>query len=154
MAFVRDRLPEPHAFFEAEGLTFIGPRGKWRTTTCEFHGGSDSMRANMESGAWVCMSCGVKGGDVLAYRMQISGCDFVQACKELGAWEESDRPSRVKPLPFSARDALGVLCFEATLTAVAASNIANGVTLTDDDRTRLLRAASRIAFITDGVSAA
>ena len=64
--FMRDRLPDPVSFFEAEGLTLTGP-GKWKTTRCDFHDGSDSMRVNSESGAWRCMNCGAKGGDVLAY---------------------------------------------------------------------------------------
>lgn len=151
MTFIRDRLPDPMTYFESEGLTFTS-RGKWRTTRCEFHDGSDSMRINTETGAWVCMSCGAKGGDVLAYRMQIAGIDFVQAAKDLGCWEESGRPSRVKPLPFSARDALGVLAFESMLAAVAAGNVAQGQALTDEDRARLMRAAGRIQFIAEAVA--
>ena len=150
MAFVRDRLPEAIPYFESEGLRLTGT-GKWKTAKCDFHGGSDSMRINTESGAFVCMSCGVKGGDVLAYRMLIAGIDFVAACKDLGAWEESGRPSRVKPLPFSARDALSVIRFEALLAAVAAANIAKGVALTADDLKRLLQAVSRIEYITEEV---
>ena len=150
MAFVRDRLPEAIPYFESEGLRLTGP-GKWKTAKCDFHGGSDSMRINTETGAFVCMSCGAKGGDVLAYRMLIAGVDFVAACKDLGAWEENDRPSRMKPLPFSAREALSVLRFEALLAAVAAGNIAKGIVLTDDDRQRLLQAASRIEYIADEV---
>ncbi len=151
MTFIRDRLPEPAAYFESEGLRLMGP-GKWKTTRCEFHTGSDSMRINTETGAWVCMSCGAKGGDVLAYRMQIAGIDFVQACKDLGAWEDTGRPSRTTPLPFSARDALSVLRFEALLAAVAAGNIAQGVVLTDGDRQRLMDAVARIEFIAEAVA--
>ena len=65
MSFNRDALPEPIGYFEGMGLNLRGP-GKWKTTRCEFHGGSDSMRVNTSSGAWVCMACGAKGGDVLA----------------------------------------------------------------------------------------
>lgn len=150
MTFIRDRLPEPMCFFESQGLVLTS-RGKWRTTRCEFHDGSDSMRINTENGAWACMSCGAKGGDVLAYHMQITGVDFVQATKDLGCWEETGRPSRVKPLPFSARDALSVLRFESLLTAVAAGNVAQGVVLSDEDRARLLQAVSRIEFIAEAV---
>ncbi|MFY8042310.1 MAG: hypothetical protein ACOVOD_05230, partial [Rhodoferax sp.] len=66
--FVRDHLPDPVTYFEAEGLTLEG-RGPWRTTECRFHGGSDSMRINTVSGSWVCMACNAKGGDVLAHCM-------------------------------------------------------------------------------------
>ncbi len=52
---------------------------------------------------------------------------------------------RPKPLP--ASQAIAVLAFESTLTAVAAGNIANGVVLTDADRARLRVAAKRINTI-------
>jgi len=37
-----------------------------------------------------------------------------------------------------------VMAFESTLAAVAAGNVANGVTLTEADRARLMVAANRI----------
>jgi hypothetical protein len=44
--FIRDRLPDPlRHFVDAEGLQLTGS-GKWRTSRCEFHDGSDSMRIN------------------------------------------------------------------------------------------------------------
>lgn len=152
MSFRRDRLPEPADFFEGQGLRLVGP-GKWRTAACEFHGGSDSMRINTETGAWVCMSCGEKGGDVLAYYMARTGAEFVEAAKALHCWEESGRPSAAKPLPFPARGALEVLRFEALLTAVAACNLAQGVPISDEDRARLLQAAGRIETIAGAVTA-
>ena len=53
-------------------------------------------------------------------------------------------PVVTKPTPLSPRLALSVMAFESTLTAVAAGNVANGVTLTDADRARLMVAANRI----------
>lgn len=47
-------------------------------------------------------------------------------------------------LPFTYADALRCISFEALLAAVAAGNIANGVTLTDTDKARLLLASRRI----------
>lgn len=86
MSFDRTRLPDPEGFYLAAGLELTG-RGRWRTTRCEFHGGSDSMRINLQSGAFVCMAgCGAKGGDVLAYRMAAAGEDFQTAARALGAW--------------------------------------------------------------------
>lgn len=152
MSFHRDRLPDPPSFYEGEGLKLVG-RGKWRTTRCEFHDGSDSMRINVESGAWVCMAgCGVKGGDVLAYRMQRYGEEFVEAAKALGAWVDDGKPSPHRPLPFSARAALEVLQFESFLTAVCACNLAQGAEFSEDDRQRLLEAARRITFIAEAVA--
>ena len=146
MSFNRDALPSPVDYFELQGMKLKGPHSaKWKTTNCNFHGGSDSMRVNVATGAWVCMSCGEKGGDVLAYEIAAGGRDFVDAAKAPGAWVDDGRPPvQTKPTPLSPRLALSVMAFESTLTAVAAGNVANGVTLTDADRARLMVAANRI----------
>lgn len=146
--FLRDRLPDPVAYYQSEGLKLDG-KGKWRTTKCEFHGGRDSMRINVTSGAFVCMAgCGARGGDVLAYHMAEHGLDFITAAKALGAWDDngkSEKPRRPKPL--SATDAIHVLALETRLVAIAAANLANGVKLTNQDRERLNTAAQRIQHL-------
>lgn len=148
--FVRDRLPDPTSYFcDGEGLKLAGP-GKWKTTGCLFHGGSDSLRVNTKSGAWVCMSCGEKGGDVLSYHMKAHGLEFIDAAKDLGAWDDngtSTAPQR--PRALSASAALQVLSFEANLTAIAAGNVAQGVELSDIDRKRLMKAVGRITRIVE-----
>ncbi len=146
MSFRRERLPDPVDFFEGQGLTLKGP-GKWKTTECIFHGGSDSFRVNTENGAWACMNCGEKGGDVLAFQMARTGEEFIEAAKALRCWDDDGRPSAVKPLPFSARNALEVIRLEALICAVAACNLAQGVDLTEADKQRLITAAGRIEFI-------
>lgn len=147
MTFIRENLPDTVAYFESEGLKLEG-RGKWRTTECRFHGGSDSMRVNTASGGWCCMSCNAKGGDVLAHFMAEHGADFITAARLLGAWQEDGKPSRHRrPTPLPASQAIQVLAFESNLTAVAAGNIAHGVMLTDTDRARLYVAAQRIQAI-------
>ena len=92
-------LPDSVTYFENQGLTLKGPRSaKWKTTTCNFHGGSDSMRINITSGAWVCMSYGEKGGDVPAYEMK--DLEFMEAAKALGCWVDDGRPQvPTKPTP-------------------------------------------------------
>lgn len=150
MTFNRNLLPDPASYFESEGLALTGPRrAKWKTTACTFHGGSDSMRVNTATGAWVCMAgCGARGGDVLAYHMAAHGLEFVEAAKALGAWVEDGRPhTPQRPAPLPPRAALSVLAFESTLAAVAAGNIARGVSLTGDDLQRLQKAAGRINLI-------
>lgn len=104
------------------------------------------MRVNCSSGAWACMSCGEKGGDVLAYEMRSGQKDFIDAAKTLGCWIADSQASVVttRPTPLSPRLALSVMAFESTLTAVAAGNVANGTHLTDTDRKRLMVAANRI----------
>ena len=151
MSFDRELLPDATTYFENQGLTLKGPgRAKWKTTICNFHGGSDSMRVNTDNGAWVCMSCGEKGGDVLAYEIKVSGAEFQDAAKSIGAWVDDGKPQPFyKPTPLSPRQALSVLALESTLTAIAAANVAHGYALTQIDLDRLLMAANRINNIAE-----
>jgi len=149
MTFDRTLLPDTVSYFEAQGLRLIGP-GKWKTTACQFHGGSDSMRINVASGGWCCMSCRAKGGDVLSHFMQLHGIEFVEAAQALGAWIDDGKPQRPqKPTPLSPRAALEVIGFECTLVAVAAGNIAQGVILKDADHARVMAAAGRITRLVE-----
>lgn len=152
MAFDRSLLPEPIAYYESQGL-ILTSRGKWRTTECMFHGGSDSMRINVANGAWRCMSCGVNGGDVLAYEMKFHGSEFVEAAKEIGAWVDDGKPQIVrKPTAMSPRDSIQVLATESNLIAIAGHNVANRVALTEGDLHRVRVAARRIDQITKDFS--
>ena len=149
MGFDRRNLPDAVGYYESEGLKLTG-RGKWRTTECKFHGGSDSMRINLATGAWVCMSCGARGGDVLAYHMAQHGLEFVEAAKALGAWVDDGRPAtKHKPTPLSPRQALEVLAVEANLVAIAAANVAHGVVLSQVDLSRVLTASGRITRLVE-----
>lgn len=148
MTFDRRNLPEPVGYYEAAGLVFRERRGKWRTTRCEFHGGSDSMRINTESGSFCCMACGASGGDVLAYEMQATGAEFIDACKALGAWTDDGQPAvQHKPTPLSPRAALQAIAFEVTLVAIEASRIASGIVPSEADKARVLAASNRITRI-------
>lgn len=149
MSFDRNLLPDPVSYFAGQGLTLAG-RGKWRTTACQFHDGSDSMRINTASGGWVCMSCDMHGGNVLDYHLQVHGLEFVDAVRQLGAWVDDGKPlAQYKPTPLSPRAAIQALAFESNLVAVAAGNVAQGVMLSDLDRMRLMVAAGRIARIAE-----
>ena len=149
MGFNRDALPDAQTFYEERGLKLNGPsRAKWKTTRCEFHGGSDSMRVNTKTGAWVCMAgCGAKGGDVLAYHMAADGVDFITAAKELGCWQDDGKPAPVRPSGLSARAALELLRPSVYLVFVAAGNLAQGVVLTNNDREKLADASAQILKI-------
>ncbi|MBC7620142.1 MAG: hypothetical protein H7293_14380 [Candidatus Saccharibacteria bacterium] len=149
MPFDRNHLPDPISYFESEGLKLTGP-GKWKTTACNFHGGSDSMRINTASGGWCCLSWGAKSGGVLAYHMQAHGLEFVDAAKALGAWVDDGRPAvQHKPAPLPPRAALQVIGFEANFTAIAAANLARGVALSQIDLSRLMTAANRITRLVE-----
>ena len=148
MTFDRRNLPEPVGYYEAAGLVFRERKGKWRTTRCEFHGGSDSMRINTDSGAFACMACGASGGDVLAYEMLATGAEFIDACKALGAWTDDGQPAvQHKPTPLSPRAALQAIAFEVTLVAIEASRIASGIVPSEADKARVLAASNRITRI-------
>ncbi|WP_038214926.1 hypothetical protein [Xenophilus azovorans] len=158
MPLIHDRLPQPQAYYEAQDLVLLG-KGAWRTTRCAFHGGSDSMRVNIRSGGFCCMAgCGARGGDVLAYHMAAHGLGFVEAAKDLGAWDPED-PAEAgqrsghrlpyRPLGLPARDALALLREDAMVVAVAAGNLASGHPLTEADRRRLQKGAARIQRLAD-----
>ncbi len=144
MGFERDRLPDAVSYFENQGLALKGP-GKLKTTRCNFHDGSDRMRINTASGAWVCMNCGAKGGDVLAYEMQSTGTEFVQAAQELGAWVDDGRPpATTKPTSLPPRAALEVLAFETMIVALMAADMVKGNAPAREDLKRLHTAVGRI----------
>lgn len=150
--FDRDRLPDPASFFAGQGLELVG-RGKWRTTRCEFHGGSDSLRVNTASGGWACMACGAHGGDVLAYLMQHDGLDFHQAARELGCWV-GDAPSRPRGAPgLSDRDALELAAFELLVAQVVLSDALRGVLPADPDWRRFVEAVGRVQHLAQRVRA-
>lgn len=150
MTFVRDQLPDAASYFgDRLGWPLEG-RGRWRTTGCPIHGGN-ALRVHMDSGGFVCMAgCDFRGGDVVAAQMLLTGCDFVTACKELGAWVDDGRPEpATRPAPLTARQALLVLQAEANLAAIAAGNVARGVALTDVDLSRLMTASRRITRLVE-----
>lgn len=148
--FNRNLLPDPFNYYTTTaGLTFRERGGKWRTTRCEFHGSSDSMRINIETGAFVCMAgCGARGGDVIAYEMARTGCDFVTVARSLDCWTEGMLPPK-RPTPLPARDAIQLLAAESNLVAIAGCNMGVGIALTPIDLERVLTAASRILKIAE-----
>lgn len=145
--FDRGRLPEPLAYFEGEGLTLTG-RGRWRSAACQFHGGSDSMRINVESGGWCCMACGERGGDVLAYAMQAHALDFMTAARRLGAWVDGPGPARIEnPKTLAPRDAMEVVAAELLIIWIVVGDALRGLLPSDADWQRFTVAVGRIEAI-------
>jgi putative DNA primase/helicase len=95
MTFDRARLPDPQRYYEEQGLRLTG-NGTWKTAPCIFHGGSDSLGVNIETGGYTCRnpSCDAKGGNVLDYHMAAHSLGFVEAAADLSAWlvDASDQP--------------------------------------------------------------
>ena len=149
MSFDSNLLPEPVTYFENQGLTLKGPRNApWKTTECRFHGGKDSMRIKVATGAFVCMNCGASGGDVLAYQMAAYGQSFIEAAKQLGAWSGGEPiKEHIRPTSLSPRDALNVLAFEGTLVAIADCRSAKGIKPSPEDLERILVAVGRINHV-------
>jgi len=149
MTFNRERLPDPIAYYQGQGLTLMGShQAAWRTTRCQFHSGSDSMRIKVATGAFVCMACGARGGDLLAYEMAVHGVGFVEAAKRLGAWTGGDAPQRhIRPTALSARDALSVLADEANLIAIEGTRMGSGIVPSAADLERTRRAAARVRHV-------
>lgn len=84
--FHRERLPDPlHYFTEREGLRLFGHK-EWRSALCCFHSDSrPSLRLNVGTGAYRCMACGARGGDVLDFHRARHELGFVEAARDLGA---------------------------------------------------------------------
>ena len=152
--FIKQDLPDAVSYYESEGLTLQRGR-KWRTTPCDFHGGSDSMRINTDTGAFICMAgCGARGGDVLAYHMAAHCMGFVEAAKALGAYRDDGQQHKgsTRPLPVPARVLLEVAAFELTVCAMALADALNGI-LTDSDFDRFRDAAGRVIHIAEVANA-
>lgn len=87
--FKRASLPTPYTYLnQIIKLPYKG-NGTWVTAVCPFHEDtSPSLRINLENGAFACMACGAKGGDVLAFHMRLHNMGFIKAAKALGAWSD------------------------------------------------------------------
>lgn len=85
-SFQKDRLPSPPSYFESVGLKLKG-RGAWRQALCPFHDDTKaSLQVQYSFGAFCCLACGAKGGDVLAFHRLKTGLGFKEAAIQLGAW--------------------------------------------------------------------
>jgi len=145
----RELLPEPISYYESQGLMLKGShRALWKTTQCRFHGGSDSMRIKVATGAFICMNCGARGGDVVSYHMATYGLNFLEAAKQLGAWSGGE-PSKghIRPTALSPRDAICVLAFEGTIVAIADCRSAKGIQPSPEELERILVAVGRINHV-------
>jgi hypothetical protein len=143
--FIRDRLPDPIQYFDGEDVPLKGP-GPWKTGPCHFHGGSDSLRVKVSSGAWVCMACRVKGGDVLSHAMQFHNLDFVEAARKLGAYVDDDKPHRgqSRPATLSPRDAMEVVALCLLQCVCVIGPVRRGELPSDGDWQGFLRCVGQI----------
>ena len=88
----------------------------------------------------------------------LAGCETEDVLAAVGLSFSDLYPERIgqdhayKPVKqrFDARQVLRVLRSETTLVAIAAENIAEGITLSDEDRDRVFNAACRIRAASGG----
>lgn len=86
--FNRNLLPSPGEYYRNQGLKLTGG-GEWKSAICPFHEDKNpSLRLRLDSGGFRCMVCGVHGGDVLAFHMQLHKLNFINAARALGTLEE------------------------------------------------------------------
>lgn len=115
---------------------------RWRAC-CPAHGGRNASA----------LSIGV-GGEGQVLLTCFAGCPIEDVVHALGLEmndlfpprESHGKPARPRRM-LSAGQALDLLAREATLVAVAAANLAVGISLTDVDRDRLRKAAARIGYL-------
>lgn len=82
----RDRAPDPVAYYGARIGKLSRPNAAgWAQGACPFHEDREaSFSVNLAGlrGCWKCFAgCGT--GDMVAFQMRLSGCDFKQAVVEL-----------------------------------------------------------------------
>lgn len=82
----RHRLPDPVSFYSARIAKLGRPNGQgWAQGACPFHEdreASFSVHLVGVRGCWRCFA-GCGAGDMVAYEMRLSGCDFKQAVMAL-----------------------------------------------------------------------
>jgi len=89
-----ERLPLPRHYYAGifgAGTRRFRPSHKgWIQVSCCFHGRDrhPSLSVNVQTGAFQCFSCGVKGGSLIDFVMLRDTCDFKQAARRLGAWDD------------------------------------------------------------------
>jgi hypothetical protein len=148
--FIRENLPDPINYYDSQGLQLTG-HGRWLTGPCEFHGSSDSLRINIETGGFVCMAaCGAKGGDVLDYHRAAQGLGFVEAARQLGAWQDDSNPytGPTRPSKIPARDLLQLASEDLMTCAMVLHDVLSG-RLTESDIDLFRESIARIIFVSE-----
>lgn len=83
--FIKQRL-SPLDFYRHELPKAPLKRQGWNDGgLCCFHGDNKpgSFRVNLTTGAFKCFSCGMAGGDIVAFVMALYGLQFVEALTKL-----------------------------------------------------------------------
>jgi DNA primase len=87
MKFKRDSLPPPLDFYRREFPQLFNKTfsKKWISVICCFHTDKHpSLSINLDTGAFRCFACGIKGRDIIAFAMLRYGLCFAEAVRLLG----------------------------------------------------------------------
>jgi hypothetical protein len=80
-------LPPPSEYYPSQDICLVGD-GNLREAFCPFHlDPKRSLRVYLDSGGFYCTHCGARGNDVVDLHMPLKGMGFIEAVKDLGAWE-------------------------------------------------------------------
>lgn len=85
-------LPNPTHVLSMLGFSVEKTNAKgYFNLRCPFHKDGNERTASLNlhksTGHYRCHACGAKGGDILAFYMNVTGKSFVTSAKELGVWE-------------------------------------------------------------------
>jgi len=86
--FDRNLLSTPQTYF-APLFAIKSSKTQVLVPCCFHHDKTPSLSINMTTGAFYCFGCGAKGGDVLDFEQLRTGLNFVDTCKNLGAWADT-----------------------------------------------------------------
>ena len=75
----------PEDFFESEGLPLHSGSAWVKAGLCPFHDDTNegSFYVHAEEGAFNCFACGTKGSNIIEFRMQKEGTDFMEALNSI-----------------------------------------------------------------------
>jgi DNA primase len=80
-------LPSPFEYYKSQDIG-LASDGNLREAFCPFHlDARRSLRVYLDSGGYYCIHCGARGNDVVDFHMAVNGMGFIEAVKDLGAWE-------------------------------------------------------------------
>ena len=86
----RTLFPSPQAYY-GQYFALKGSKSKALVKCCFHHDKTASLSLDLLSGRFNCLGCGASGGNVLDFHILKTGLDFVESCKDLGAWVDTSQ---------------------------------------------------------------
>lgn len=111
--FRPELLEPPQVFYarELDGRLSRPNHAGWSSAPCPFHKSesrgnkkSTAFAIRCDSGAFICLSCGAKGGDIVSFIMLRDGLSFREAAQKLNAWDSAPSPETMRRLAAAERE--------------------------------------------------